>query len=99
MYIVRVRKGGVYTYFLLLKRKELKREVRHLAKYGTNSACLTTEDNLLSATDEKQHRGYVVKTMDIMLTNKLFKTLLTHQAPSFSSAFSLSGEQHWRNAL
>ncbi|MFP2505239.1 hypothetical protein [Buttiauxella gaviniae] len=40
-----------------------------------------------------------MKTMDIMLTNKLFKTLLTHQAPSFSSAFSLSGEQHWRNAL
>ncbi|OAT32857.1 hypothetical protein M975_1296 [Buttiauxella brennerae ATCC 51605] len=37
--------------------------------------------------------------MDIMLTNKLFKMLVTHQAPSFSSAFSLSGEQHWRNAL
>ncbi|HKM95895.1 MAG TPA: hypothetical protein VJY99_04165 [Buttiauxella sp.] len=40
-----------------------------------------------------------MKTMDIMLTNKLFKTLEIQQAPSFSSAFSLSGEQHWRNAL
>jgi hypothetical protein len=60
---------------------------------------MTTEDNLLSATDEKQHRGYVVKIMDIMLTNKLFKTLVTLQAPSFCAAFSLSGEQHWRNAL
>ncbi|WP_418230244.1 hypothetical protein [Buttiauxella izardii] len=34
-----------------------------------------------------------------MLTNKLFRTLVTLQAPSFSSAFTLCGEQHWRNAL
>jgi len=68
-------------------------------KYGTKPACFTIEGNLLSATDEKQHRGYVVNIMDIMLTNKLFKTLLINHPADFSSAFSLSGEQHWRNAL
>jgi len=37
--------------------------------------------------------------MDIMFANKLFKTLLTNHPVIFPSAFSLSGEQHWRNAL
>jgi hypothetical protein len=68
-------------------------------KYGTNLAYLTTEDNLLSATDEKQPRGYVVNIMDIMCANKLFKTLLMNHPHVFSSPYSLSGEQHWRNAL
>jgi len=68
------------------------------AKYGKKMGCFTIEDNLLSATDEKQYRGYVVNIMDIMFTNKLFNFLLNHPA-GFSSAFSLSGEQHWRNAL
>ncbi|MEL4013896.1 protein YdgV [Dryocola clanedunensis] len=40
-----------------------------------------------------------MKTMDIMSANKLFKTLLMHHRVILSSAFSLSGEQHWRNAL
>lgn len=80
-------------------RKEVKRAGNAFKVYGKNLACLTTEDNLLSATDEKQQRGYVVKIMDIMFTNKPFKTLLTNHPVIFSSAFSLSGEQHWRNAL
>ncbi|WP_438941037.1 protein YdgV [Dryocola boscaweniae] len=37
--------------------------------------------------------------MDIMFTNKLFKTLLMNLSIAVSSAFFLSGEQHWRNAL
>jgi len=37
--------------------------------------------------------------MDIMFTNKLFKNLLMYRPAVLSSAFFLSGEQHWRNAL
>jgi len=77
----------------------VKRGGRIFLKYGINPACLTTEDNLLSATDEKQPRGYVVKIMDIMSANKLFRTLLMNHRVILSSAFSLAGEQHWRNAL
>jgi hypothetical protein len=86
-------------WFFKRQRKEMKRAGGRQVKYGTNLPCLTTEDNLLSATDEKQHRGYVVNIMDIMFANKLFKTLLTNHPVIFPSAFSLSGEQHWRNAL
>lgn len=81
------------------QRKDMKMSGEKNMKYGKNLACFTIEDNLLSATDEKQHRGYVVNIMDIMFTNKLFNTLLINHPAGFSSAFFLSGEQHWRNAL
>nr|WP_272929762.1 hypothetical protein [Cedecea sulfonylureivorans] len=40
-----------------------------------------------------------MKIMDIMSANKLFRTLLMNHRVILSSALSLAGEQHWRNAL